>query len=242
MEPFIKIALVGSRKAPREALTTFRILGSLIASKGGLVATGHAEGIDWAAERGVMDACDTEQLADHMLIVLPNQNFMADKHFDRRNPNRAGFFVPSEQASPDVYARATDIARSVMDKAHWGNLTDSHKALHTRNVFQVLGRDLLSPVDAVFSWCPVTKSGNFKGGTRTALEIAKTMDIPYLNMEQDPTDHTFLEAAISFINGVFLLRKCGEGPQGLTQTLVDLQKEKVSLCQSSWHDAWVKRS
>lgn len=51
--------------------------------------------------------------------------------------------------------------------------------LHIRNGFQVLGRDLATPVKFVLCWTPDGKGG---GGTGQAIRIAKGHNIPVFDM------------------------------------------------------------
>lgn len=52
------------------------------------------------------------------------------------------------------------------------------KRLHARNITIILGEDLDSPVDVVLCWTP---NGEPVGGTRTALVLARDMNIPIIN-------------------------------------------------------------
>ena len=49
---------------------------------------------------------------------------------------------------------------------------------HARNVYQVLGEDLQTPSDFLVCW---TKNGTPRGGTRTAILLAKESNIPVYN-------------------------------------------------------------
>lgn len=55
------------------------------------------------------------------------------------------------------------------------------KSLHTRNAFQVLGKDLKSPSEFLVCYAKVDKYGIPKGGTRTAWMIAQQYGIPCFN-------------------------------------------------------------
>lgn len=55
------------------------------------------------------------------------------------------------------------------------------KMLHTRNVFQVLGKNLDKPSSFLICYAEVDKDGIPKGGTRTAWQIAKSRGIPCFN-------------------------------------------------------------
>lgn len=62
----------------------------------------------------------------------------------------------------------------------WDAVKAGGKLLHSRNPFQVLGRDLVSPSDVVLLWAPIS-GDSVTGGTRTAYEIAKNNAIPIYN-------------------------------------------------------------
>jgi hypothetical protein len=64
------------------------------------------------------------------------------------------------------------------------------KKFHSRNVHQVLGRDLKTPSDFVICW---TADGGFSGGTGQALRIADDHGIPIFNMNVREDVRSFRE-------------------------------------------------
>lgn len=69
-------------------------------------------------------------------------------------------------------------------------------ALHTRNVYQVLGRSLDLPSRKLLCWAPpVGKQGYVKGGTNTAVRLALQHQVPVLNLYRDE-DCRIVEAFI----------------------------------------------
>lgn len=56
------------------------------------------------------------------------------------------------------------------------------RALHTRNIFQVLGLDLNTPSTGLVCCADADRNGVPKGGTRTAWVMARRRDIPCLNI------------------------------------------------------------
>ena len=60
-------------------------------------------------------------------------------------------------------------------------LSKGAKALHTRNVYQVLGKDLKSPSTFLLCWAPPTPDG-VKGGTNTAVQLAKKHGAEVINI------------------------------------------------------------
>jgi len=72
----------------------------------------------------------------------------------------------------------------------WDKLSQYAKKLHSRNVFQILGKNLCDPVDFVVCWTEDGCHSNntrtiLTGGTGTAISIADYYDIPIFNL-QDP--------------------------------------------------------
>jgi hypothetical protein len=79
-------------------------------------------------------------------------------------------------SDPKILAEAEKLAATVHPR--FAYLSVGPRKLHTRNVFQVLGRDLSSPVECVVFWCPIDSKGNPKGGTATAVKLARKLRIP----------------------------------------------------------------
>lgn len=64
----------------------------------------------------------------------------------------------------------------------WDKCSRGAKALHSRNVPQVLGKDLATPSKFVLYWAEEKPGGEPKGGTRTAVVLARKHNIPTINM------------------------------------------------------------
>ena len=60
------------------------------------------------------------------------------------------------------------------------------RKLHTRNMFQVLGAQLIQPSQFVVYWAP-TQGGEVLGGTRTAVVLVQQRAIPCFNLADMPT-------------------------------------------------------
>ena len=71
--------------------------------------------------------------------------------------------------------------REVSMKFHpaWERLTRGGRALMTRNVAQILGPKLDSPVEMVICWTPDGQGG---GGTGQAIRIARSRNIPVFDL------------------------------------------------------------
>lgn len=88
----------------------------------------------------------------------------------------------------DAYSVAVEIS-SIVHPA-WRFLPPWAKELHTRNVFEVLGRYLSEPAEFLVCWTPdgaigkkdVTKK---TGGTGTAINLASRFGIPVFNLKNE---------------------------------------------------------
>lgn len=78
---------------------------------------------------------------------------------------------------------------------HWHDLKKGARNMHTRNVFQVLGSNLNLKSDILICWAPPIND-TISGGTRTAYELAKRLNIPVFNLYDEETR----EYWISYLN------------------------------------------
>lgn len=69
-----------------------------------------------------------------------------------------------------------------------GEVTGMSKKFFCRNVAQILGEDLNSPVDFVVCY---TYNGKHEGGTGIATQLAEKLDIPIYNLFYDKYDLDF---------------------------------------------------
>jgi hypothetical protein len=141
---------IGSRETPIEVLKLFTQLGKLLANKGYILRSGHAEGADSAFEYG----CD--MVSGNKEIYIPWSGF----------ENSNSKLIVSDK-------RAFEIAEKY--HPYWFNLKQGARKLQARNSHQVLGLDLETPSNFIICW---TKNGSGSGGTGQALRIAKDYNIP----------------------------------------------------------------
>lgn len=162
---------IGSRDTPEHILERMRAIGKLLAEQGWKLRSGGADGADINFERGCDDAKGKK------IIFLPWKNFEA-----RVEKQKTGY-VPV-RAAGEVNVGVTEAARNMASQYHgkWNQLPDSHRTLHSRNCYQVLDRDLKTPVTAVVCW---TEGGQLKGGTAQALKIAVAHGIKIFNLGSD---------------------------------------------------------
>lgn len=152
---------IGSRETPPEVLAKMEALASDLAGQGFVLRSGAAAGADAAFELG----CDRARGAKD--IWLPWRGF---------NGHESGSF-PGE---------AHFESAAVLHPA-WVRLSRGARALHARNVGQVLGADLQTPVEFVLCWTPDGCESREKrsartGGTGTAIALADERGIAVFNM------------------------------------------------------------
>ncbi len=145
---------IGSRESPDDILELMNKTCKYLAAKGWILRSGGADGADFWCEKGCNAAAGKKE------IFLPWQHF---------NYNESPLYEQS------------DGAFEIAAKFHpaWDKLKESVRKLMARNVLQVLGADLKTPVSFVLAW---TKDGQATGGTGQALRIAAAYNIPIRNL------------------------------------------------------------
>lgn len=177
---------VGSRETPPDILTVMEDIGFFMASLGWGLSSGGALGADDAFYRGAIrsPACNP---ATMLRIYLIN------RHWELYRPDPSIGLIDSTSLT-EHEAEAYGIMLKARGSEH--GLKEAGRLLHTRNVYQILGSDLNTPVRQVICWAePVGTSGKVSGGTNTAVQIALQHNIPVMNLYHD----THRERALKFI-------------------------------------------
>lgn len=158
---------VGSRDIPYDALREVYRVGVRFGQAGATLRSGRARNTDTAFEEGVLSGGGSIE------IYLPGPSF--------GGRSAGGPYIDATKLKN--WDKAMELAQSV--HPNWNAVlkarSDFTLRAHTRNAFQVLGRDLNTPADVLVCWAPPTLSG-VKGGTNTAWQIAKLWDIPRFNL------------------------------------------------------------
>ena len=155
---------IGSRETSPAIQQIMQTIAAELGARGWLLRSGHAEGADIAFELGA---------ADHAKeIYLPWPGF---------NGGRAGVGGAINPATLSSYNQAMVYAQHFHPA--WEKCSQGARALHTRNVYQILGQNLDTPVKCVVCW---TKDGKSSGGTGQALRLAEYLEIPIFNLH-DPS-------------------------------------------------------
>lgn len=156
----IYYAGIGSRETPDFVLDIMVECGKYFAEKGYVLRSGGADGADSAFESG----CDMANGKKE--IFLPWFNF---------NQNESSLSVPDFHN----YNQAERIAAEF--HPNWDNLSQGAQKLHTRNVYQVLGKNLKTPVAFVICYARVVR-GVPQGGTAQAIRIAESRGVKIINV------------------------------------------------------------
>ena len=140
-------------------------LGWRLARNGYLLRSGAAPGADTAFETGCTRAQGQKE------IWVPWSGFG-----DRCEPD----YLPLDEH----FTLAQDL------HPKWQSLSAAARKLHARNVGQILGADLASPVDFVVCWTPDgcdqdSSRTAATGGTGTAIALASRHGIPVFNLQAD---------------------------------------------------------
>ncbi len=144
---------IGSRETPDDVCALMTSIATHLRKDGFTLRSGHASGADSAFEAGAGPEAE---------IWLPWRGFNGSK-----SP-----LLPI----PAAFAMAEEY------HPNWKAMNLGGRSLHARNCHQVMGRDLVSPVEFVICW---TYDGGASGGTGQALRIAEAHNIPVYNLYAD---------------------------------------------------------
>lgn len=173
---------VGSRETPSDILVMMESVGFALASQGWTLRSGGAIGADKAFEDGMFRyaGLDAPYAWTPAEIYLPWSGY--EGHY--RNTHGNLNILPS-----DIHFETESIAEGMAMAVHpaWDACKQGAKKMHTRNVFQVLGKTLDQPSKMLIAWTRLDKHGNAKGGTATAIALAQANDVEVFNLNK-PND------------------------------------------------------
>jgi len=154
---------IGSRQCPEEICTLFEEIGAEALERGWWIRSGHADGADYAFEKGALSHC---------IVYLPWIGF-----------NREKTVLGNSSTQP---LRDEVLKMVYKHEPYAKDLSDGVKLIKSRNIYQILGVDLKSPSDVVICW---TEEGEVVGGTGLAIKIAMSNKIPVVNIGNPHTAH-----------------------------------------------------
>ena len=152
---------IGSRQTPESLREKIHRISLFLKSKDYILRSGGAPGADTMFEEKIE--------VTHKEIFLPWKGF--------NNNNSNVFNVDNE-------------ALYLAEKFHpnWNALSQGAQKLMARNCYQVLGKNLKTPVDFIICY---TKDGKSSGGTGQALRIARLHKIKVFNLFNDVENEIF---------------------------------------------------
>jgi hypothetical protein len=184
---------VGSRETPEDILKLMRIWAAVTYSMGFGWRSGGAAGSDEAFEQGVMQHPHFDP--SRLEIYLPWNGFEPIKGGPRKFHDPSKGYIDSRHL-PD-YPRAEEMVTYIHPIGDRLRTKRGAFALHTRNMFQPLGRDLNTPSKYLYcyakprretvSWEGETAQEQelVEGGTRSAFFLAKQHRIKCVNFYHD---------------------------------------------------------
>ena len=183
----MRIALIGNRDLENgehndDVVKYYQVCYQL--AKMGITMTSGlaAKGSDAIAQRAYGKAITLKEgkaSTDLLEVYVAQQNNINKSTLPYK---QLSIIMPVDQETTN---KRREILKSVLDYNHYQALTmlknNYALGMHERNVHQILGKDLQSPIDLVLTWC---KPGH--SGTRTSLEIARLYNIPIINLYNNP--------------------------------------------------------
>ena len=170
---------IGSRRVPQDIMRLQTRIATKLDTLGVVLRSGDAVGSDRAFQEG-------------------SNNYISYKK-DYYN------LVVSGNATKLPYSTwALTTARNIAESIHpaWHLCREYARAMHTRNVFQILGLQLKDPVEFVVCWTPEAEIQESQlsirtGGTATALRLAFQHGISLYNLAYKPHFEMFSNWVLS---------------------------------------------
>ena len=169
----IRVALIGSRKLAEpdyaEAADLFYRAALMCADLGMVIRSGAALGADNIAEVAYADAIAQGRACNSQVeIYIPWPNFAPYA------PLKHLHIIPN---NPELIKQSEEMVWATHPAPH--RLSQGAMKLHSRNMNQVFGLDLNTPIDLCICW---TKGGEAVGGTATAIKLCHHHEIPVFNL------------------------------------------------------------
>lgn len=161
---------VGSRETPPHVLEVMEEAAEALANLGWTLRSGGAEGADTAFEKGASKG--SKEVLSEIYLPWPYFN---DRDWGTRY--RAEYICPLDLGG--YWMEAREVAASV--HPFWEKCGVGAKALHTRNIFQVLGKKLDKPSKFLICYS-VPKGDSVSGGTATAYNLAVEKGVQCFNL------------------------------------------------------------
>ncbi len=170
---------VGSRETPANILELMEEVGYKLASQGWTLRSGGALGADRAFEEGMFRyvGVDGPYEWTPAEIYLPWSGY--EDHFKYTH---GGLNILPSDIKLDDERIAEGMAMAIHPA--WEACKQGARKMHTRNVFQVLGRTLDEPSKMLIAWTRFDSKGKPKGGTATAINLAIENGVTVFNLNK----------------------------------------------------------
>lgn len=175
------ITIVGSRQTPPEVLDNMRKIAKFCCSKGIIVRSGKAGGADASALKGCEEYYLENNIVALDLLTRPPEMYIPWKGFGEDSMTKYFDCVQGSNVGAGLIAESTH--------PNWEACSQGAKKLHTRNICQILGKDLDTPSDLVLYYCKEV-GGKPTGGTATAVNLGLKVGCKTINMlHEDWREH-----------------------------------------------------
>lgn len=173
------VAMVGSRRAPQPVLDLMGLTAEVLCDNGVAITSGDADGCDLASYEGARRSPSFELVGARIFLPWNGVKYQSDR--PQRWADDQVFFDASKFANHDQAEALALEARGSFNGLGRGGI-----ALQSRNPYQILLDDLNYPVASCIFWAEeIGKKGNVKGGTNTAVQIARKFNVPRINLYTD---------------------------------------------------------
>jgi hypothetical protein len=146
-------------------------IGYRMAALGWCGRSGGADGADMAFETGYQ-----QYVYEYDLIQAGFECYLPWNIFNSLSEDSIHIVTPN---LPN-YTQAIDIVSHIHPA--WDRLTQGARSLHTRNVYQILGRELNKPSQFCFLYAEPKSKTQVKGGTNTAFQLARRHNVETFNL------------------------------------------------------------
>lgn len=172
---------IGSRNITEKEATIIDQIASKLRELGYVCLSGNANGADCAFQLGSM-----KDQKCYCVVMLPWKSFNQEL-FDVEWA--LDYYVLGDhkdgQNAVNVFHPAPNVLNRVSRK------------FHARNYYQVMGFDKYPKVDFVICCADRDSVGNIKGGTSQACRIAKSMNIPIINIRDKEWETDFKQLLLN---------------------------------------------
>lgn len=165
------MAGVGSRTVPEWALELMIRIGRTYTDLGYQMSSGDAWDSDRAFLYGAAQSRRYQEIGARVFLARDGDN----GRWVKDNP----FYYNAELATPEAATTARSLA--LMARGSFYNLGEKGIKLHVRNVYQIHGIDLTELVSALYCYAEPNGKKAVKGGTNTALQLAKKAGVPIIH-------------------------------------------------------------